>query len=120
MEGLEQLHPIRHSVVVPISALHRGVIAALEYAKSISHDNNLSAVYVDFDEETTAKLREKWERWGTGVKLVVLPSPSLEALDSQTSLRVLQVNRSCLGIEVEGLWSLFAHAVARLLGAAKR
>ena len=78
MDGLEQLHPIRHSVVVPISGLHRGVITALEYAKSISRDNHLTAVYVDFDEEATAKLREKWERWGTGVKLVVLPSPYRE------------------------------------------
>lgn len=78
MDGLDQLHPIRHSVVVPISGLHRGVITALEYAKSISHDKNLTAVYVDFDEEATAKLREKWERWGAGVKLVVLPSPYRE------------------------------------------
>jgi amino acid transporter len=77
-EGLEQLHPIRHSVVVPISGLHRGVVTALEYAKSISHDKNLTAVYVDFDEEATAKLREKWERWGTGVNLVILPSPYRE------------------------------------------
>ncbi|HEY0730198.1 MAG TPA: APC family permease, partial [Pyrinomonadaceae bacterium] len=78
IEGLEQLHPLRHSVIVPISGLHRGVITALEYAKSISRDNNLTAVYVDFDEEATAKLREKWERWGTGVELVVLPSPYRE------------------------------------------
>ncbi len=78
MDGLEQLHPIKHSVVVPISGLHRGVITALEYAKSISRDNNLTAVYVDFDEEATAKLREKWERWGAGVKLVILPSPYRE------------------------------------------
>jgi amino acid transporter len=78
MNGLEQLHPIRHSVVVPISGLHRGTITALEYAKSISRDNHVTAVYVDFEEEATAKLREKWERWGTGVKLVVLPSPYRE------------------------------------------
>jgi amino acid transporter len=78
MNGLEQLHPIRHSVVVPISGLHRGTITALEYAKSISRDNHVTAVYVDFEEEATAKLREKWERWGAGVKLVVLPSPYRE------------------------------------------
>jgi amino acid transporter len=76
--GLDQLRPIRHSVVVPISGIHRGVIAALEYAKSISHDNYVTAVYVDFEEDATAKLREKWERWGAGVNLVVLPSPYRE------------------------------------------
>ena len=78
MEGLDPIHSIKHSVVVPISGLHRGVLAALEYAKSISRDNNVTAVYVDFEEEATAKLREKWERWGAGVKLVVLPSPYRE------------------------------------------
>lgn len=78
MEGIEPLQPIKHSVVVPISGLHRGVMAALEYAKSISRDNNVTAVYVDFEEEATAKLREKWERMGNGVKLVVLPSPYRE------------------------------------------
>lgn len=45
--------------------------------KSIAPDH-VQAVYVDFDEEATAKLREKWERWGAGVGLVVLPSPYRE------------------------------------------
>ncbi|HZN12459.1 MAG TPA: APC family permease [Blastocatellia bacterium] len=76
-EGLEQLQPIQNTVIVPISGIHRGVIRALQYAKSISPDN-VQAVYVDFDEEATAKLREKWERWGAGVPLVVLPSPYRE------------------------------------------
>lgn len=77
MQSLEQLKPIRHIVIVPISGIHRGVISALQYAKSISTDT-VMAVYVDFEEETTAMLREKWERWGAGVQLVVLPSPYRE------------------------------------------
>jgi len=76
-EGLGELRPIRHTVIVPISGIHRGVVAALQYAKSIAPDH-VQAVYVDFDEEATAKLREKWERWGAGVQLVVLPSPYRE------------------------------------------
>jgi amino acid transporter len=76
-EGLEELRPIKHAVIVPISGIHRGVVAALQYARSIAPDR-VQAVYVDFDEEATAKLREKWERWGAGVKLVVLPSPYRE------------------------------------------
>jgi hypothetical protein len=35
-EGLQGLRPIHHEVIVPISGIHRGVIAALEYAKSIA------------------------------------------------------------------------------------
>jgi hypothetical protein len=76
-EGLEELRPLRNTVIVPISGIHRGVVGALQYAKSIAPDR-VQAVYVDFDEEATAKLREKWERWGAGIKLVVLPSPYRE------------------------------------------
>jgi amino acid transporter len=76
-EGLEELRPIRHTVIVPISGIHRGVVGALQYAKSIA-PRHVQAVYVDFDEEATAKLREKWERWGAGINLVVLPSPYRE------------------------------------------
>ena len=76
-EGLDQLCEIRNTVIVPVSGIHRGVINALQYAKSISPDG-VKAVYVDFDEEATRKLREKWERWGSGVELVVLPSPYRE------------------------------------------
>ncbi|HEY0405945.1 MAG TPA: APC family permease, partial [Pyrinomonadaceae bacterium] len=73
-EGLEQLHEIRNTVIVPISGIHRGVINALQYAKSIS-PGGVQAVYVDFDEEATRKLQTKWEQWGSGVELVVLQSP---------------------------------------------
>jgi amino acid transporter len=76
-EGLDDLRPIKHTVLVPISGIHRGVVNALQYAKSIAPDH-VQAVYVDFDEEATMKLREKWERWGAGVQLVVLPSPYRE------------------------------------------
>src|SRR5689334_7386026 len=48
-EGLEEIHEIKHTVIVPISGIHRGVIAALQYARAIAPDHVL-AVYVDFDE----------------------------------------------------------------------
>jgi amino acid transporter len=72
--GLAGLRPIHHEVIVPISGIHRGVIAALEYAKSIA-PHHVTAVYVNLDDETTQKLREKWEQWGSGVNLVVVASP---------------------------------------------
>ncbi|HEU0179791.1 MAG TPA: APC family permease [Blastocatellia bacterium] len=77
IEGLEPLRAVNHTVIVPISGIHRGVLNALQYAKSIAPEN-VSAVYVDIDEEATALLREKWEQWGGGVKLVVVPSPYRE------------------------------------------
>jgi amino acid transporter len=73
-EGLGQLRPIHHEVIVPISGIHRGVIAALEYAKSIA-PHHVTAVYVNLDDEAARKLREKWQQWGSGVNLVVVASP---------------------------------------------
>jgi amino acid transporter len=73
-EGLVRLREIRNTVIVPVSGIHRGVVNALQYAKSISA-NGVKAVYVDLDEDATRKLQEKWERWGSGVELVVLQSP---------------------------------------------
>jgi len=64
----------RHTAVVLISGVHRGVIPALQYGLSLAPDN-VTAVYVDMDAETTAKLQEKWKQWGSGVPLVVLSSP---------------------------------------------
>src|SRR2546423_2352241 len=71
LTGLRQFH---QQVMLPISGIHRGVIAALEYAKSIA-PHHVTAVYVDLDDETNQKLREKWQQWGSGVNLVVVASP---------------------------------------------
>jgi len=64
----------KHLVLVPISGIHRGVIYALEYAKSIA-PGHVTAIYVDLNDEATQKLREKWVTWGKGVDLIVLQSP---------------------------------------------
>src|SRR5881392_4176288 len=73
-EGLTGLRQLHHEVIVPISGIHRGVIAALEYAKSIA-PHHVTAVYVNLDDQTTQRLREKWQQWGSGVNLVVVASP---------------------------------------------
>jgi amino acid transporter len=63
----------RQRVILPISGVHRGTLAALHYARSLSND--ITAVHVSIDPEETAKLQRKWELWGGGVRLVVLDSP---------------------------------------------
>ena len=62
----------RHRVIVPIADVHRGVLEALHYARALSDD--VTAVYVETDPEETANVREKWNRWGDGVRLEVLKS----------------------------------------------
>ena len=72
----EPLRSVETTVIVPVSGVHRGVLKALQYARSIS--NNVTAVHVDSDEDATAKLRERWESLGLDIKLVILPSPYRE------------------------------------------
>ncbi|WP_026369368.1 APC family permease [Kallotenue papyrolyticum] len=74
LEGLEPPPPLRNTVIVPISTLHRGTINALRYAESIA-PGNVTAVHVSLDEEQTAKIRAKWAKWGGDTPLVVLHSP---------------------------------------------
>jgi hypothetical protein len=73
-ERLEPLKELQHRVVIPVSGIHRGVIHALEYARSIA-PNHVTAVYVELDQATTQKLRERWTEWGIDVPLQVLTSP---------------------------------------------
>jgi amino acid transporter len=60
-------------VVVPISGVHRGVIEALHYARSIS--DRVTAVYVEINPGDGERVRERWAEWGQGVPLVVVSSP---------------------------------------------
>lgn len=63
----------RHRVIVPISGVHRGALAALRYARSLSED--VTAVHVAIDPADGEKAQKKWETWGDGTRLVILDSP---------------------------------------------
>ncbi len=69
----KKLDPYKHSVIVPISGIHRGVIEALRYALSISDD--VRACYVEIDSTATEKMQAEWQRWAKEVPFVVLKSP---------------------------------------------
>ncbi len=64
---------VKHTVIIPISGIHKGVLEALKYSRSIASD--VRAVYVEIDPATTARLQEDWKKWGQSVALVVLKSP---------------------------------------------
>ncbi len=66
-------HYIRHRVIIPISGVHQGTLAALRYARTLSND--ITAVHISIDPSESDKIRKKWELWGEGVRLVLLNSP---------------------------------------------
>lgn len=73
VEQVDLGKPIRHVVVLPISGIHKGVIDAIKYSKSISKD--VRAVSVDLDSASSERLVQAWEKLDTGIKLIILPSP---------------------------------------------
>jgi len=63
-------HNTRHRVIMPVSGVHQGTLAALRYARILSND--VTAVYVVIDPADSEKIRKKWEVWGEGVRMVML------------------------------------------------
>jgi hypothetical protein len=66
-------HTIRHRVIMPVSGVHQGTLAALRYARMLSHD--ITVVHVAIEPVESDKVRKKWEMWGEGVRMVMLNSP---------------------------------------------
>jgi len=75
LEGLEGPPEFQHTVLVLVGDVHRGVVRAVQYARTLAPTATVRAVYVETDPARTPKLEEKWGAWGLGVPLVVLTSP---------------------------------------------
>jgi amino acid transporter len=73
LKGLAVSDKKHNTVIVPIGGVHRAVVQALEYARTLSDD--VRAVYVDVDPHATQEIREDWSEWGKGVRLEILASP---------------------------------------------
>lgn len=71
--GIIPPHSIRHRVIMPVSGVHQGTLAALRYARMLSDD--VTAVHVVVEPAESEKVRQKWETWGEGVRMVLLDSP---------------------------------------------
>jgi amino acid transporter len=69
----KRIHLKRHRVILPISGVHEGTLAALSYARVLSDD--ITAVYVSINPAEAEVVRQKWDIWGDGVRLVILDSP---------------------------------------------
>jgi amino acid transporter len=63
----------RQRVILLVSSVHRGTLHALNFAMSLSDD--ITALHVTIDPADAEKVKEKWEEWGLGTRLVILDSP---------------------------------------------
>jgi amino acid transporter len=63
----------RNRVILPIGGVHRGTLAALRYARTLSQD--ITAVHVSINPAEAEKITSKWLKWGDGYRLIILNSP---------------------------------------------
>jgi amino acid transporter len=73
LREIEPERPLRHTAIVPISAVNRATVYAVRYAKSIAHE--VEAVHVAIDPARVDQVRQQWKAWGGGVPLRILESP---------------------------------------------
>lgn len=66
-------HQTRHRVIMPVSGVHQGTLAALRYAHMLSDD--VTAIHVAIEPAEAEKVKKKWELWGEGTRMVMLNSP---------------------------------------------
>ena len=68
---------MNHTVVVLVGSVHRGVLEALAYAKSL-HPDRLLAVTVVSDEEEQDRIEQRWREYNIDVPLEIVHSPYRE------------------------------------------
>ena len=64
---------VRERVIILVSGVHQGTLAALRFARSISDD--VTAVHIAVDEQESKRVESKWDIYGEGIRLVILKSP---------------------------------------------
>jgi amino acid transporter len=71
---------LNHTVVVLVGRVHKGVIKALNYARSL-RPNHLFAVYVAFEDEDREEMERQWEEFGFDIPLEIVASPYRELVE---------------------------------------
>src|SRR5205823_9665850 len=77
----EEVHreAINHTVVVLVGRIHRGVLKALDYARSL-RPQHLVAVYVSFEDEDREELEQQWRAFQIEIPLEIVYSPYRELI----------------------------------------
>jgi hypothetical protein len=68
---------MNHTVIVLVGSVHRGVLEAIAYARSLA-PNNLLAVTVVTDEEEQERIERQWSERGIDIPLEIVHSPYRE------------------------------------------
>jgi hypothetical protein len=60
-------------LVIPVSGVHRGVVEAVNLARSIS--NQIVGAYVELEPDKTPEVLKDWSHWFPDLPLEIIPSP---------------------------------------------
>ncbi len=71
---------INHTVVVLVGRVHRGVLKALDYARSL-RPQHLVAAYVAFEDEGREEIEKQWRAFQLDVPLEIIYSPYRELVE---------------------------------------
>jgi amino acid transporter len=68
---------LNHTVVVLVGRVHRGVVNALQYARSL-HPDHLAALHVYFEDGEQRAIEDEWKAFGFEIPLELVQSPYRE------------------------------------------
>ena len=71
--------PVRQTAILLIPRVHKGILAALDYATSLHGD--VRALHVTLDRSAVGQMTKDWEAHGGSVPLVVIESPYRSLID---------------------------------------
>lgn len=90
---------LTHKIVIPISAVNKASLMALDFARSLGED--ITALFISDDSEAIEALSNQWQTYKLDIPLVILENPFrsilppllnyLESVDSASSEDVLMV-----------------------------
>ena len=69
----DELLPVGSTVLLLVPRLHRGILQAIAYAKSMARD--VRALHVTLDPKSLEQVKKDWARFGADIPLVILESP---------------------------------------------
>ena len=76
LDGLDGPPPMNHTVLVLVGDLHRGVVRALQYARTLAPTAAVRGVYVETDPARTARLEHRWGRGASAFRSSCSPHPT--------------------------------------------
>lgn len=72
-EPTDTVPEIKGTVLLLVPRVHRGILQAIAYAKTMSRD--VRALHVTLDSKSAETIKKDWNQWGSGLPLVILESP---------------------------------------------